>query len=204
VTKRLPFAQGEPKPPPRWCSRLLVFLLGSGSLLFFVFASALAAADQLLVVHTGVEVTDAIVVLGGDAPPRAARAVQLYRQRFAPRVLISGDGDCVEVRELMIEAGVPEGAIEVECASHSTFENALFTAPMLEAAGASSALLITSSFHTRRTLGCFHKVAPDVRWIPVAADPDQPVWRMPWDRDGIKIAKEYLKVGWYVWHYGVS
>jgi uncharacterized SAM-binding protein YcdF (DUF218 family) len=167
------------------------------------FASALAAADQLLVVHTGVEVADVIVVLGGDAPPRAALAVQLFRQGFAPRVLISGDGDCDEVRGLMIAAGVPERAIEVECASRSTFENALFTAPMLAAIGARSALLVTSWFHTRRAVACFHKAAPKVRWMLVPVDPDEPIWR-PWGNDGIQIAKEYLKVAWYAWHYGVS
>jgi uncharacterized SAM-binding protein YcdF (DUF218 family) len=189
--------------PLRSASRWLACLSGSALLIFVAYASALAAAERLLAVRTGVEVADVILVLGGDGPHRAARAVNLFRQGFAPRLVISGDGDCLDIRQLMMEAGVPEAAIEVECASRNTFENAEFTAPILATMGARRALLVTSWFHTRRALGCFRKASPGVGWMSAPVDADKPIWHLLWDTEGMQIAKEYPKVGWYAWHYGV-
>ena len=181
----------------------LGFLAGGMLLVCVVFASTLAAAERLLFVRTPVSVADVMVVLGGEGPPRAAQAARLFLQGLAPRVVISGDGDCDEIHGLMIEAGVPEAAIEVECASRSTFENASFTAPILGAMGARKGLLVTTWFHTRRALGCFRQIVPSVSWMSAPVEPDEPVWHRLWQEDGMQIAKEYLKVAWYAWHYGI-
>ncbi len=85
----------------------LGFLAGGVLLVCVVFASTLAAAERLLFVRTPVSVADVMVVLGGEGPPRAAQAARLFLQGLAPRVVISGDGDCDEIHGLMIEAGVP-------------------------------------------------------------------------------------------------
>jgi hypothetical protein len=97
-----------------WRRQRWLGLVAAGTLFpFAAFVSAIAAAGQLLVVQTAIIRGDVIVVLGGNGPPRARRAAALFRANFAPRVLISGAGDCASIRALMIGAGVPNQAIVV-------------------------------------------------------------------------------------------
>src|ERR1051325_6319023 len=74
-----------------------------------------------------------IVVLGGDVISRPKRALELYQQKAAPGVIISGTGDCEEARIFLAGHDVPEGALQLECKSRTTMENALLTARLLRA-----------------------------------------------------------------------
>jgi uncharacterized SAM-binding protein YcdF (DUF218 family) len=179
--------------------------LAAGSLLLFgAFVVAIAAADPLLVVRSTVARADFIVVLGGDGPQRAHHAAALFRAGRAPHILISGAGDCDVVRRLIIGAGVPSDAIAVECASKSTFENAAFSAAIFAAMGARSALLVTSSFHTRRALASFQEAAPTIHWMSAPTKCSEPLLRLVWNQNGMQMAKEYLKIAYYAIRYGVT
>jgi uncharacterized SAM-binding protein YcdF (DUF218 family) len=187
-------------------ARWLGFLAAGSLLLFVAFITAIAAADPLLVARTTVRRADIIVVLGGDGPPRAQHAAALFQEGFAPRVLVSGAGDCRSIRALMIAAGVPNEAIMVECASESTMENAAFSGPVLAAVGAHSALLVTSSFHTRRALACFRQAMPGIHWMSAPVEDSEPLRRLIWEHNGVQIAniaKEYLKLAYYAVRYFV-
>jgi uncharacterized SAM-binding protein YcdF (DUF218 family) len=169
-----------------------------------VLWAALAAAEPLLLVRTALATADVIVVLGGDGPRRAARAAALYRNGAAPRILVTADGDCNDVRNEMVAAGVPPNAIIIECASRNTWENAQFSAPILAEIGVRRAILVTSWFHTRRALPCFRSAAPRVRWISAPVERDKSVWELVQHAHGVQIAQEYLKIGWYMMHYDVD
>lgn len=184
----------------RICAAIVLVALASSG----VVAAALKAAEPLLLVRTSLEPADVIVVLGGDGPSRAWRAAALYREGAAPKVLVTGIGDCDSIRRHMVRSGVPWEVIQVECASRNTWENAVFSAPILTALGARRAILVTSWFHTRRALASFRQVSPQLEWMSVPVERDESYRRLIHNRRGLMVLKEYLKIGWYSLRYGVT
>src|SRR6516225_3576853 len=79
---------------------------------------------------------DALVVMGGGVPDRPRHAAELFRQGAAPKIIFTGAGDCADSRNVLLSAGVPAEAIELECAAKTTRENAKFTLPLLRSIGA--------------------------------------------------------------------
>jgi uncharacterized SAM-binding protein YcdF (DUF218 family) len=166
-------------------------------------AGAFKAAEPLLIVRTSLEPADVIVVLGGDGPSRARRAAALYRGGAAPKVLVTGIDDCGSIRDYMVDFGVPVDAIQIECASRSTWENAVFSAPMLAALGARSAILVTSWFHTRRALAVFRQVVPQLEWMSAPVERGESYRHMIRNGGGLMVLAEYVKIGWYFLRYDV-
>jgi uncharacterized SAM-binding protein YcdF (DUF218 family) len=130
---------------------------------------------------------EAIVVVSGNAgknggmlgetEARLNRAVALYNEGLAPRLILSGGSksDAETVADAMkaaaIAGGVPENAITIEGASHSTLQNAIFAADIEDLSKAAPILLVTHRYHLPRANASF-------RWAGfsditnVAADPD--------------------------------
>jgi len=130
-----------------------------------------------LEVRDGVEVADAIVVLGaplradgtlsGVSEERVQTGVELWRRGFAPVLVISGGGpgrllpdkpreaDAMAARAR--ELGVPDDALRVERESLSTADNARNTARLLAAEGRHRVWLVTQPFHTRRARAWFRR-----------------------------------------------
>lgn len=170
-----------------------------------LYVSAIAAAGPIFKVETPVTPVDVIVVLGGEGATRAAKAAAVYRSiAFAkPRILISGDGDCRDIANLVIADGVPSHRVSIECRSRNTWENAKFSEPLLAGMGARSAILVTSWFHARRALSCFKLFNPTIRWASAPAERQRPLWQIALDAEGNEAAKEYLKVAWYTLRHGL-
>ena len=113
-----------------------------------------ASADIALVLGAGL-LGDC--ELNGYAVRRVLMAARLWREGRAHRLLFTGgspvDGSCSvgdAMAKLAGEVGVPADAILVERASHSTYENALKSAPILHGLGAERVLLVTDEMHVRR------------------------------------------------------
>jgi hypothetical protein len=119
---------------------------------------------EVLIVQTAIQPADAIVVLGGESQGRPVEAARLYNEGLAPRVFVVGTGDNERNRRALLRAGVPEDRITCETASESTLENAMFVRPLLEKAGVHRAILVTSSYHTRRALAVFQQRVPGIRF----------------------------------------
>lgn len=170
---------------------------------------------------------DAIVVLGGatrgdthlstrgDLNQQADRllyAVELYKAGKAPLVLVSGGsapGDRPEAQlmeEILSIMGVPARDILRESASRTTYDNARYSAILLEGRQLRRILLVTSAFHMRRALGVFRQTGLDVvpaptdyqrvvgqpivpRWLPTAEDLGRSTYAL----------REY--VGYWVYRY---
>jgi uncharacterized SAM-binding protein YcdF (DUF218 family) len=125
-------------------------------------------------------VADAIVALsGGDTSARAAQAIELYQNGWAPTLIFSGAAadksgpSNAEVMRLQaIEAGIPESAIIIETDSENTSENAAATTDIIAEQHIKSAILVTSAYHQRRASLEFARRAPQIelRNHPVAAD----------------------------------
>lgn len=98
-----------------------------------------------------------------DLACRTRRGVELYREGFVPRLLVTGGGvlarKCPEAKrmaEIARELGVPDGDLLVESRSSNTFDNVRFSRALLEAQGLlgrlTSVLLVSSEWHMRRVL----------------------------------------------------
>jgi len=173
------------------------------ALVLVAWGFAFQNANRLLIKDSGPVNADTIIVLGGGWNERPERAAELFREGVAPQIIVSGKGDCQTNRSVLLAAGVPQEAIESECKSKSTRENALFTLPMLRKMGAHRVILVTTWYHSRRALACFRHYAPDIQFYSrpsfYAAE------RSQWKPKSVSpfIRKEFLKLPGYWICYGV-
>ncbi len=169
----------------------LLFLLFCLLILYLVRYPILRAAGNFWVSSDAPLHSDAIIVLGDDDfdADRASRAAELYKAGWAPRVIASGRylRPYAGVAELMehdlTDRGVPRSAV-VRCAHRATDtrEEAAALAPFLTQHGWKKILVVTSSYHTRRSRFIFERVLPQGFDLRVVAahdsnyDPDS-WWR---------------------------
>ena len=135
------------------------FLLGA-----ILIVAVLVGIGHWLDVADPLAKADAIVAISGDTGARAATAIALWKQGYAPLLIFSGgssDPESVASAELMkrsaVAAGVPASAIAVEGASATTEENAQRVAELMKARGLGSAILVTSPYHQRRAAILFER-----------------------------------------------
>lgn len=175
-------------------ARILLYMGAAIVSVVGLYGISLISADTLLAQRDIPANADVIVVLGGDGPPRAARAAELWHEGRAPQVLVTGRGDCSFIRRMLIEMGVSPEAITTECRSSSTWENAAFSQPILAGMRIRRAILVTSWFHSGRAVTRFRSLMPDIQWISVPAEREESYWRLAFDADGIQVFKEYPKI----------
>ena len=156
--------------------------------------------QQVLTVDSGDIKGDELVVLGGG-DGRAERAAELFRQGVAPRVLVTGYGDCASNIATLEKDGVPANVITAEPTALTTLENARISIPLLRQQGAQRIIIVTSWFHSRRALACFEHFAPDLQFYSrpsyLGFQPQKP------NREGFSqhVNVEYAKLlGYWVWH----
>lgn len=186
-------ARGIPAAPG------VVFILICGVLFCaLLYGAAIVLSFPLLSVPENLSApADAIVVLGGDGPTRAYKAAEVWKEKRVSNVLVSGDGDCTFIRQIMIDEGVPAGIIEIECRSGSTWDNASASAPFLNRMGAHSAILVTNWFHMRRAMMRFGSACPHIAWHAAPAPPPASLWAIATGPYGPAVLKEYPKVAFY-------
>ena len=106
----------------------------------------------------------------GGAQERIGKAVALYHEGVAPRLIISS-GFVFTLREaevmkaVAVSKGVPAEAIILEERAANTYENVIFTRDILAGHGWRRIALVSSPYHMRRALLTWRKVAPDVEVI---------------------------------------
>ena len=179
--------------------RLVAALLAifSTVVLGWVFAPA------ILVVDSGAVRVEAEVVLGGEPWTRPLRAAEVFKESQPSLVIVSGNGDCEGVRKQMEANGVPAAVIVTECESRSTWENAAFSVKLLRSHHATNVVLVTSWFHSRRSLACFQKAAPVMQFVsrPTLCPPSG--LRHPDAYTVKRVFQEYAKIGYYWVMHGV-
>jgi uncharacterized SAM-binding protein YcdF (DUF218 family) len=126
---------------------------------------------------------DVLVVLGGatfadggmdwNSYLRTRYAGQIYRAGAFKQVIVSGGrpprskvATAVSIEEYLRCLGVPSEAIQLETASHSTRENALYSAQLLKTLPGRKVLL-TSDYHMFRAYRAFIKAGVDVLPQPI-------------------------------------
>lgn len=138
----------------------MVYFIAIPVALFILFAGRILQVDQQPVK------SDVIIVLGGgNTGERELKASQLFKESYAPYVIISNGGSrsrpttAYAEREIgwLREYGVPDSAIIPELEAQSTYGNAVFTKQLMEKFNFQSAIVVSSSYHMRRTQYIFNK-----------------------------------------------
>jgi uncharacterized SAM-binding protein YcdF (DUF218 family) len=185
----------------KWLLRVVLVLF---TLLVLLAAAALLYPQKFLCVDSGPVRADVMVVLGGGSHDRPERAAELFKERIAPRILVSGLGDCTIYRRSLIQAGVPAQAIQMEDRSRTTRENAILAVNLLRHQGVRRVIIVTSWYHSRRALACFEHYGPEIQFYSCPsyfADT-----RPDWLRHGLshRVYLEYPKLLGYWMCYGIS
>jgi uncharacterized SAM-binding protein YcdF (DUF218 family) len=131
---------------------------------------------------------DGIIVLGGAVDVRASEArhyplklteageritalIELARRFPSTRLIFTGTGEPVseaeEVAKKVANLGIDPNRLILETRARNTFENAQFSAKRLEPKSDQRWLLVTSSWHMPRAIGCFRKAGFIVDAYPV-------------------------------------
>ena len=136
---------------------------------------------------------DAAIVLGGgvvnydrhtdrlifrENADKILQAVSLYmNDRVAYFMLSGGPGDLFVrdwyeasyMKKYLLSIGIPDSVILVDSVSRNTLENARNSAEIISRAiPGARCLLITTSLHMPRAMGCFQKAGVDVTPFPVS------------------------------------
>lgn len=105
------------------------------------------------------------VYISGHAD-RVNHTVMLYHKGFISKILISGgtgklinpaESEARALKDVFLYMGIPEEDLEIEGESRNTHESAVAVKKILKDEDYTQCLLITSSSHIPRALGCFKK-----------------------------------------------
>lgn len=149
-----------------------LFVLVTLLSLYLLRAPILRSAAAVFIIEDELEPADAIVVMGDDNYPadRAARAAELFQGRWAPVVVASGRylRPYASIADLMArdltERGTPaEAILPLRHSAASTREEAAAIRELVHERRWRRLIVVTSSYHTRRTRYIFRDVfGPDI------------------------------------------
>jgi len=177
---------------------VLLFVLAVVGAIYLLREPLLRLAGSFWIVDEPPVTSDVIIVLAPDnyEADRAARAAELYRGRWAPRLVASGFDirpylSYAEVMQRdLVERGVPATAVlRFPHRAKSTREEATALARLVAEERWRRVIVVTSNYHTRRTRYIFRRsLPPDVELRVVAAadhDYDPAAW---WrSRQGLRL-----------------
>ena len=112
---------------------------------------------------------DAIIVLGAGITPkgnltrvaksRMDKAIELYREGAAPKIIVTGRKESAVMRRYAVRKGVNPASVLLESHALDTIGNAFFTRKMfLLPNNWQSIIIVTSIFHINRARLVFSKV----------------------------------------------
>jgi uncharacterized SAM-binding protein YcdF (DUF218 family) len=162
--------------------------VGTALLLLSILLLVVAAGFVVEGVQPPLERSDAIIVISGDEDQaRLREGLRLWREEWAPRLILSGAAregpvsNAAAMRRLALVEGVPASAILLDEQSPDTYGNAVHTRRLMESHGLRSAILVTSPYHLQRAAVTFKGVYKDsgIRLIANAA-PDSDWRKQSW------------------------
>jgi len=175
-------------------TRISLVVIGLLALILLTFSG------QFLVINQP-EKSDVIVVLAGETEKRPQRGLELLIQGLAPRLILDVPAntkiyqwDQLQLAQKYIQ-GLPHPDAISLCPIHarSTKGEAQDVSGCLDALGAQTVLLVTSDFHTRRTLSTFRRTLPQRQFSVAAAFDDREFATEWWQR------RQWAKVNFDEW-----
>jgi uncharacterized SAM-binding protein YcdF (DUF218 family) len=157
---------------PRYVRRLAA----TGILLSLSVASCTQAGDWLMLPlesrfprwRSGAEIPYGIIALGGEDNARVSALMELGQRFPNSRLVLVGFGRQTDkFRAKIMAFGVDGRRLVTERESRNTSENALDAAKILNPQPHQRWILITSSWHMPRAVGCFRASGFDVSAYPV-------------------------------------
>lgn len=178
------------------------------------------AAAKWLIRTEPIERADVIVIMAGSGTfkERTQRAAELYKQGRAPKIVLTNDNHQggwvadeqrnIPYQELaarwLRRQGVPDEAIETLSQPVSgTHEEALLLREYAQSRKLHSLLVVTSAYHSRRTLWTLHRVFGDagiaigLEVAPPGFQSPQPITWWIHLRGWQMIPSEYVKLIFY-------
>ena len=153
---------------------------------------------------------DAIAVLGGDEEgERATRANALYREGFAPIIVLTGLQQGVAPipaglnwrAEFLEAGGVPRSALRFEVAARNSYTEAVQLLELMRKEGWRTLIVVSDPPHMRRLAWMYADVFEEsgLEVVLVASQPD---WWQPGDwwrheKSGQFVMQELIKLGYY-------
>jgi uncharacterized SAM-binding protein YcdF (DUF218 family) len=157
-------------------------------LAYFGYQPLLRYSAILLIVDEKPQPGDAIVILGGGEPGRAAEAAELFKSGLAPRVVITTEASSEEYQEFLRKGitlvqshenyvrvlhgmGVPADSIfQLKTPSDDSIEEIRNIREFAQMNSWKSIIIVTSNYHTRRSrLIARYVLDPDIRFSVTAA-----------------------------------
>jgi uncharacterized SAM-binding protein YcdF (DUF218 family) len=189
-----------------------------GAVVLAVFCAGVGPyAGTALVVSAPLSSPDAIVSLASHEWERLPAAAELARRYPRAVVVLTlpqpvnefNCHDCFHRTERLMKAGVEMERIQiVPLTERGTFGEAVATRAFVSKHNLKSVLVVTSPYHTRRSLATFRQVlegaAVSVGVVPASAtSPARPPrwWATPYDRAYVRY--EWAAVFYYWFRYGV-
>lgn len=135
---------------------------------------------------------DAIVVIsGGDTNARTSEAISLYKNGWAPLLIVSGAAadktglsNAEAMKRRAMAQGVPQSAIIAEETPETTKQNASEVAAVVKQRGMKRIILVTSGYHMQRAKLEFSAQLPEIDVVahPIISDKHWSVmwWLTPW------------------------
>jgi len=178
----------------------------------FAHVPILREIASFLIVEDGLQPAAAIVALGGQTPFREMEAAKLYREGWAPRVIVVREASSAQAkalneigislggawelsRNVLIQQGVPSSAILIPkdegVGTLEELQAAYRGLPFKDA----PVILVTSKFHTRRTGLTWHYVTEGRSKAIVRAASRDPFDPKRWwqnRRFALYLVREYL------------
>lgn len=194
-------------------SKWLLVILLVAMVLFVFRVPVLEKIGSLLILQDELKPSDAIVVLAGShTGNRMEEAVRVFDKGMGKVIVFSGYtyypgmDSHIGMKQYVMKLGVPEDKIVTEKAAgeRSTWGEALANLNQLERLKAKSFILVTSSFHTRRSHWVYEHAIKSLNMdialrVQPASDPRVPYpgwWKI---RSGKKhVFNEYIKLLYYL------
>lgn len=161
-----------------------------------------------LVDHEPLKKADAIILLTGDGFFRIKKAIELYKQRWASIIVISGGVSdlsygsypAIEFGQKLIEAGVPKSKIILDNTSQNTREQAMNMMKLVRKKNWQRIILVASNYHQYRAYMTFLKAMLEASLkIEIINAPAILFWfkKEPWGRRIDLLEKEFEKIYYY-------
>jgi len=150
-------------------SLIIVFIWG-------LIMLCIPVLEDFLVVDRPLPHGDALVVMAGEEPIRLPAAARLYKEGRAPRILLTNDGifsswseekqrNLYQVEwaeDNLLKMQVPENAIvKLSYSSNGSIHDALNTRKYVLDKRLKNIIIVTSDYHSRRSLWIFERVFRD-------------------------------------------
>lgn len=171
---------------PRLARLFAAILLLIGAALFL-----LLRAGSYLVINAPQRSDVMVVLAGGGGSSRFLQAVRLQKMGYAPLILVDaetapefyGKSEADLVLDYLRSTN-QTGAVVCPTTADSTFGEAADVRRCMRRVGATSAIIVTSDFHTRRALEIFRKRLPQYEWSAAAssapANAAEQWWKHRW------------------------